>query len=66
MDIMCLPVLSVHPLLLVDSYENRPLSAQIPQNTGNIVRTCSVTGNQLILVRPRIQCDRQVAKYALD
>lgn len=25
---------------------------QIPQNTGNIVRTCSVTGNDLILVEP--------------
>jgi tRNA (cytidine/uridine-2'-O-)-methyltransferase len=25
---------------------------QIPQNTGNIVRTCAVTGNDLILVRP--------------
>lgn len=25
---------------------------QIPQNTGNIVRTCSVTGIGLILVRP--------------
>lgn len=25
---------------------------QIPQNTGNIVRTCSVTGTSLILVRP--------------
>lgn len=25
---------------------------QIPQNTGNIVRTCSVTGTGLILVRP--------------
>ncbi len=25
---------------------------QIPQNTGNIVRTCSVTGNELILVAP--------------
>lgn len=25
---------------------------QIPQNTGNIVRTCSVTGAGLILVRP--------------
>jgi len=25
---------------------------QIPQNTGNIVRTCSVTGNDLILVGP--------------
>ncbi len=25
---------------------------QIPQNTGNIVRTCSVTGNSLVLIRP--------------
>ena len=25
---------------------------QIPQNTGNIVRTCSVTGTGLVLVRP--------------
>jgi tRNA (cytidine/uridine-2'-O-)-methyltransferase len=25
---------------------------QIPQNTGNIVRTCSVTGTHLILVHP--------------
>lgn len=25
---------------------------QIPQNTGNIVRTCAVTGNELVLVRP--------------
>lgn len=25
---------------------------QIPQNTGNIVRSCSVTGSSLILVRP--------------
>jgi tRNA (cytidine/uridine-2'-O-)-methyltransferase len=25
---------------------------QIPQNTGNIVRTCAVTGCELILVRP--------------
>lgn len=25
---------------------------QIPQNTGNIVRTCSVTGSELILVEP--------------
>ena len=25
---------------------------KIPQNTGNIVRTCSVTGAELILVRP--------------
>lgn len=25
---------------------------QIPQNAGNIVRTCAVTGNGLILVRP--------------
>lgn len=25
---------------------------QIPQNTGNIVRTCAVTGSSLVLVRP--------------
>lgn len=25
---------------------------EIPQNTGNIIRTCSVTGTELILVRP--------------
>jgi tRNA (cytidine/uridine-2'-O-)-methyltransferase len=25
---------------------------QIPQNAGNIVRTCSVTGTELLLVRP--------------
>lgn len=25
---------------------------QIPQNTGNIVRTCSVTGSKLVLVHP--------------
>lgn len=25
---------------------------QIPQNTGNIVRTCSVTGTELVLVEP--------------
>ncbi len=25
---------------------------QIPQNTGNVVRTCSVTGTELVLVKP--------------
>lgn len=25
---------------------------EIPQNTGNIIRTCSVTGTSLVLVRP--------------
>ncbi len=25
---------------------------EIPQNTGNIVRSCAVTGNELILVKP--------------
>lgn len=25
---------------------------QIPQNTGNIVRTCSITGSDLVLVKP--------------
>lgn len=28
------------------------VNPQIPQNTGNIVRTCAVTGCELILVRP--------------
>lgn len=28
------------------------VSPQIPQNTGNIVRTCAVTGSELFLVRP--------------
>lgn len=41
---------------------------QIPQNTGNIVRTCSVTGNDLILVGPlgfSIQ-DRWLKRAGLD
>lgn len=41
---------------------------QIPQNTGNIVRTCSVTGSDLILVRPlgfSIQ-DRWLKRAGLD
>ncbi len=25
---------------------------QIPQNTGNVVRTCAVTGTQLVLIQP--------------
>lgn len=25
---------------------------EIPQNTGNVIRTCSVTGSDLVLVRP--------------
>lgn len=28
------------------------VSPQIPQNTGNIVRTCKVTGSDLVLVEP--------------
>lgn len=28
------------------------VNPQIPQNTGNVVRTCSVTGFDLVLVRP--------------
>lgn len=41
---------------------------QIPQNTGNIVRTCSVTGNQLILVRPLgfSVTDRWLKRAGLD
>ena len=41
---------------------------QIPQNTGNIVRTCSITGAGLILVRPlgfRIS-DKNLKRAGLD
>jgi len=41
---------------------------QIPQNTGNIVRTCSVTGTDLVLVKPlgfSIQ-DRWLKRAGLD
>ena len=41
---------------------------QIPQNTGNIVRTCSVTGTSLVLVRPLgFSTDsRQLKRAGLD
>ncbi|MBM3207590.1 MAG: tRNA (cytidine(34)-2'-O)-methyltransferase [Chlamydiae bacterium] len=41
---------------------------QIPQNTGNIVRTCSVSGNDLVLVRPLgfSISDRQLKRAGLD
>lgn len=41
---------------------------QIPQNTGNIVRTCSVTGNELILVGPLgfSVSDRWLKRAGLD
>lgn len=41
---------------------------QIPQNTGNIVRTCSVTGSDLILVRPLgfSLSDRWLKRAGLD
>lgn len=41
---------------------------QIPQNTGNIVRTCSVTGCGLVLVRPLgfSITDRQLKRAGLD
>lgn len=41
---------------------------QIPQNTGNIVRTCAVTGNTLILVRPLgfSTSDRWLKRSGLD
>lgn len=41
---------------------------QIPQNAGNIVRTCSVTGCQLILVRPLgfSTSDRWLKRAGLD
>lgn len=41
---------------------------QIPQNTGNIVRTCNVTGTDLILVRPLgfSTSNRQLKRAGLD
>jgi tRNA (cytidine/uridine-2'-O-)-methyltransferase len=41
---------------------------QIPQNTGNIVRTCSVTGTDLILVEPLgfSTSDRWLKRAGLD
>lgn len=41
---------------------------QIPQNTGNIVRTCSTTGTDLILVRPLgfAVTDRWLKRAGLD
>lgn len=41
---------------------------QIPQNTGNIVRTCSVTGHDLILVAPLgfSLADRWLKRAGLD
>lgn len=41
---------------------------QIPQNAGNIVRTCSVTGSDLMLVRPLgfATTDRWLKRAGLD
>lgn len=41
---------------------------QIPQNTGNIVRTCANTGNELVLVRPLgfITSNRRLKRAGLD
>ena len=41
---------------------------QIPQNTGNIVRTCYVTGSKLILVAPLgfSVSDRWLKRAGLD
>jgi len=41
---------------------------QIPQNTGNIVRTCAVTGSSLALVRPLgfSTSDRWLKRSGLD
>lgn len=41
---------------------------QIPQNTGNIVRTCKVTGNSLILVEPLgfKVTDKELKRAGLD
>ena len=40
---------------------------QIPQNTGNIVRTCKVTGSDLILINPGFDTsDRMLKRAGLD
>lgn len=41
---------------------------QIPQNTGNVVRTCAVTGSELILVAPMgfTISDRKLKRAGLD
>lgn len=41
---------------------------QIPQNTGNIVRTCAVTGSELMMVRPLgfSTSDRWLKRAGLD
>lgn len=41
---------------------------QIPQNTGNVVRTCKVTGTELVLVRPLgfHTDDRSLKRAGLD
>lgn len=40
---------------------------KIPQNTGNIVRTCKVTGSSLILVKPGFDTsDRMLKRAGLD
>lgn len=41
---------------------------EIPQNTGNIIRTCAVTGSELVLVRPLgfSIADRWLKRAGLD
>ena len=41
---------------------------QIPQNTGNIARTCAVTGARLHLIRPMgfTPDDKQLKRAGLD
>ncbi len=41
---------------------------QIPQNTGNVVRTCAVTQNELLLVPPLgfLMSDRYLKRAGLD
>lgn len=41
---------------------------QIPQNTGNIVRTCAVSGNELVLIKPLgfSVTDRWLKRAGLD
>lgn len=55
------PFLFIHMKVLL-------FQPEIPQNTGNIIRTCAVTGSELILVRPLgfSIADRWLKRAGLD
>lgn len=43
------------------------LEPQIPQNTGNIIRTCSVTGVPLVVIKPHFDMsDKALKRAGLD